>query len=38
MMLRGVLHHPEDLAVLVGMAVVLYALTGLLLRRQLRPQ
>jgi hypothetical protein len=34
----GLRRHPEDVAVLVGMAVVLYALTVLLLRRQLRPQ
>jgi ABC-2 type transport system permease protein len=36
-MLRGVLRHPEDLAVLAVAAVVLYVLTVVLLRRRLQP-
>jgi ABC-2 type transport system permease protein len=36
-MLRGVLRHPEDLLVLAAAAFVLYLLTIIALRRQLRP-
>jgi len=36
-MLRGVLRHPEDLWVLAGAAVVLFALTVALFRREFRP-
>jgi ABC-2 type transport system permease protein len=37
-MLRGVLRHPEDLAVMAAAAIVLYAATVFLLRRQLSPE
>jgi ABC-2 type transport system permease protein len=36
-MLRGVLRHPEDLAILGGTAVVLFMLTLHLFRREFRP-
>lgn len=37
-MLRGDLRHPEDLAILGVFVIALYAMTVLLLRRQLRPR
>ncbi|MCC7364689.1 MAG: ABC transporter permease [Dehalococcoidia bacterium] len=37
-MLRGVLRHPEDLAILAGWAIVLFVVTLALFRREFRPR